>query len=402
MNAVLGIGGCATGGWHLKVYPQSATAAKIVRNHVSIKTMPNVSIIVPTFKEVENVEELLRRLQASLRGVDWEVVFVDDDSPDGTADTVRNVAQADRRVRCVHRIGRRGLASACVEGILSSSAPFIAVMDADLQHDEALLPRMLDEIRAVNVDIVVGSRYIEGGSVGEWDSARALLSRVATRLGKVLLKADLSDPMSGFFMIRRDVAVRSIRNGARGIGFKILLDIFASSPEPLRWKELPYRFRNRHAGQSKLDTTVAWEYFLMLVDKLVGHIVPVRFVAFSLVGGLGVVMHMTVLVALHKVGSVSFFLAQATATLAAMTLNFWLNNVLTYRDVRLRGWGLLRGWLSFVLACSVGAVANVGIAVYLFAFDTFWVTSAIAGVLVGAVWNYAITAVYTWRRPQGA
>ena len=364
--------------------------------------MPNVSIIVPTFKEVENVEELLRRLQASLRGVDWEVVFVDDDSPDGTADTVRNVAQADRRVRCVHRIGRRGLASACVEGILSSSAPFIAVMDADLQHDEALLPRMLDEIRAVNVDIVVGSRYIEGGSVGEWDSARALLSRVATRLGKVLLKADLSDPMSGFFMIRRDVAVRSIRNGARGIGFKILLDIFASSPEPLRWKELPYRFRNRHAGQSKLDTTVAWEYFLMLVDKLVGHIVPVRFVAFSLVGGLGVVMHMTVLVALHKVGSVSFFLAQATATLAAMTLNFWLNNVLTYRDVRLRGWGLLRGWLSFVLACSVGAVANVGIAVYLFAFDTFWVTSAIAGVLVGAVWNYAITAVYTWRRPQGA
>jgi len=364
--------------------------------------MPQLSVIVPTFNEIGNVIELTDRVAVALSGIDWEMIFVDDDSPDGTAETVREMAQADRRVRCVQRIGRRGLSTSCIEGMLASSAPFVAVIDADHQHDEQLLPRMFELINGEALDVVVGSRYVESGGIGAWDESRATFSRIATRLSRLVLKADLQDPMSGFFMIRHDAFVACLRAGVSGVGFKILLDLFATSPTPLRYRELPYQFRNRVSGESKLDSNVAWEYFIMLLDKFTGGAVPIRFIAFSLVGGLGLIVHLIVLSALFKGTGTSFLWAQAAATMIAMTSNYVLNNVLTYRDLRLRGWRFVRGWFSFVLACGVGAIANIGIADYLFHKDSFWVSSAIAGVLVGAVWNYAVTAVYTWKTPKGA
>jgi dolichol-phosphate mannosyltransferase len=364
--------------------------------------MPQLSVIVPTFNEIGNVIELRDRVAEALAGVDWEMIFVDDDSPDGTAEAVRKMAQDDRRVRCLQRIGRRGLSTACIEGMLASSAPVVAVIDADHQHDEQLLPRMYELINGGDLDVVVGSRYVESGGIGAWDESRATFSRIATRLSRVVLKADLQDPMSGFFMIRHDAFVACVKAGVSGVGFKILLDLFATSPTPLRYRELPYQFRNRLAGESKLDTNVAWEYVVMLLDKFMGGVVPIRFIAFSLVGGLGLVVHLIVLSAMFKGAGTTFLWAQAGATMVAMTSNYVLNNVLTYRDMRLRGWAFVRGWFSFVLACSVGALANVGIADYLFHKEgSFWVSSAIAGVLVGAVWNYAVTAVYTWKKPKG-
>ena len=359
--------------------------------------MPQLSVIVPTFNEIGNVIELRNRVAEALTGIDWEMIYVDDNSPDGTAQAVREMAQTDRRVRCIQRIGRRGLSTACIEGMLASSAPVVAVIDADLQHDERLLPKMFELLQGNDLDVVVGSRYVESGGIGNWDSSRAAFSRWATQLSRVVLKADLKDPMSGFFMIRHDVAVNCIKAGMSGVGFKILLDLFATSPVPLRHRELPYEFRNRVAGESKLDTNVAWEYFIMLLDKVTGGVVPIRFIAFSLVGGFGVLVHLAVLAAMFKGLGTSFLVAQSGATLVAMTSNYVMNNLLTYRDMRLRGWGFVRGWLSFVLACSVGALANVGIADYLFHKDSFWITSAIAGVLVGVVWNYAVTAVVTWK-----
>jgi dolichol-phosphate mannosyltransferase len=374
-------------------------AAAAAPGHASIV---DLAIVVPTFNEAGNVRELVARVDAALPGVSWEMIFVDDDSPDGTAAVVRNVARRDARVRCIQRLGRRGLTSACLEGMLSSSAPCIAVMDADLQHDERLLPDMLRLLQRGDTDIVVGSRYAEGGGTGQWKRSRARASRLATRLSRMVLRADLTDPMSGFFMMRHDAAVGCVRAGMSGIGFKILVDLFASSPRPLRFREVPYEFRPRFAGASKLDSSVAWEYVLMLLDKLVGRIVPVRFIAFSLVGAVGVGVHLLVLGALYRGMAVSFVASQAVATLVAMTSNFLMNNLLTYRDMRLRGPALLRGWLSFVVACSIGALANVGVAAYLYGQETFWVTSAIAGVLVGSVWNYAVTAVYTWRSGRHA
>jgi dolichol-phosphate mannosyltransferase len=303
---------------------------------------------------------LVKRVDSCLRGVSWELIFVDDNSSDGTAECVRKVSRSDPRVRCILRIGRRGLSSACIEGMLSSSAPYIAVMDADLQHDEALLPNMLDILRQGDTDIVAGSRYMAGGGTGQWEKSRAQYSNIATRLSRLALKAELSDPMSGFFMIRYDAVLRCMRAGVSGIGFKILLDLFASSPQPLRFRELPYQFRDRFSGASKLDIMVAWEYLMLLMDKLLGHTVPVRFITFSLIGGFGIIVHLLVLSLLYRGFNTSFVAGQIVATLVAMTSNFALNNVLTYRDMRLRGRGLVRGWLMFVLVCSVGAVANVG------------------------------------------
>lgn len=360
---------------------------------------PELSVIVPTFNERANVLEMVQRLQESLAGHCWEVIFVDDDSPDETAQFVREIGQRDNRVRCIQRIGRRGLSSACIEGMLASSAPYLAVIDGDLQHDETLLPRMLSILKNEEIDILIGTRYAHGGGLGNWNQSRAAISRFATRLSRLVLKADLSDPMSGFFMLRREAMDYSVRK-LSGIGFKILVDLFASSPHPLRFKELPYEFRTRKVGESKLDTQAVWGYVMLLLDKLVGHIIPVRFVGFCFVGGFGVLVHFAVLAVLLNQVGISFVSSQSIATFIAMTSNFTLNNVLTYRDMRLRGWKWLRGWMSFILACSIGALTNVGIASYLFSMDNKWVQSALAGILVGTVWNYAVTMVYTWQKPK--
>jgi len=367
--------------------------------HPSLNGNVELSIIVPTFNERENVQELVNRLQTCLSGVQWEAIFVDDDSADGTAEQVRQIARRDPRIRCVHRIGRRGLSSACTEGMLASSAPFLAVMDADCQHDERVLPRMLELLRKGDADLVVGSRYAEGGGIGSWSKSRARMSRFATQLSRSVIKQDLSDPMSGYFALRREVldsTVRSLSN----LGFKILLDIMASSPRALRLKEVPYEFRNRHAGESKLDSHAMWDYLMLLLDKTVGHIVPVRFIAFGIVGAVGVALHFLVLIALFRVMTSSFSISQASATVAAMTGNFAMNNALTFKDKRLRGWRWLKGWVSFMLVCSVGAFANVGIASYLFTRQTAWALAAVAGIAVGAVWNYSMTNVYTWGNPS--
>jgi dolichol-phosphate mannosyltransferase len=361
-----------------------------------MSTPIEISVIVPTFNERDNVLELVSRLERCLAGRAWEVIFVDDDSPDDTAALVRRLAQQDRRVRCLQRIGRRGLSSACVEGMLASGAPVLAVMDGDLQHDEELLPRMLDVLKQGDADVVVGTRYSAGGGVGQWEASRARMSRFATRLSRYVVRADISDPMSGFFALRREAFEAAVRQ-LSSIGFKILLDLVASSPAPLRICELPYQFRTRRAGESKLDSQAVWEYLMLLVDKLVGAYVPARFVAFAAIGGLGVAVHFVVLAALFGPLHVSFAASQTAAALVAMTSNFALNNALTYRDRRLRGWGWLKGWLSFTLVCSIGLLANVGIAAYLFASQTAWVLAALAGIAVGAVWNYAVTSAYTWR-----
>lgn len=358
---------------------------------------PELAVVVPTFNERENVALLRDLVAEALAGVDWELIFVDDDSADGTAETVRAMAQSDPRIRCVQRIGRRGLSTACIEGVLASAAPYVAVMDADLQHDERLLPRMLQSLKQEGCDLVVGSRYVEGGGIGGWDERRAGMSSLATRLSRIICKIEIADPMSGFFMMRRDVFERAMR-GLSGQGFKILLDLLASSPAPLRIKELPYEFRPRRHGTSKLDTLVAWEFGMLLADKLVGHIVPVRFALFAFIGALGLVVHLATLRGALTLPSLGFAGAQAVATVVAMTSNFFLNNLFTYRDQRLHGWRLLRGLFSFYLICAVGAVGNVGIAAYVFAADNVWWLAGISGAIVGSVWNYAVSSVFTWRR----
>jgi len=357
--------------------------------------MPEISIVVPTFSESENIAQLHERIAACLANLNWELIVVDDDSPDGTADIVRELAQRDCRVRCIQRLGRRGLSTAVVEGAMSSAAPVLAVMDADLQHDESILPVMLERLRAQDLDVVVGSRYMEGGSTGEWQQSRRMISRIAGRLAQGLVPADLRDPMSGFFVVKAPL-MRDAARRLSGYGYKILLDLFASAGRPLRFAEVAYTFRPRTHGTSKLDTLVVWEYLMLLLDKRIGHIIAPRLLFFAMVGGSGVLVHYSVLSLLFVGAGLTFTLGQSVATVTAMTWNFVLNNLFTYRDRRLTGWRFVRGLLSFYAVCGVGALANIGIAAYSFAYNAQWMLSAAAGIVVGMMWNYLATARFTW------
>jgi dolichol-phosphate mannosyltransferase len=356
-----------------------------------------LSVIVPTYNESENVPLLVAKLGAALAGIDWEVIFVDDDSRDGTARIARSLAQSSGgRVRVVQRIGRRGLSSACVEGALASSAPYIAVMDGDLQHDERLLPRMLEALKKDGNEIVVGSRFVPGGDVGEFAANRIKISKAGAQLARLVVKQDLSDPMSGFFMLRRDVFERVVRR-LSAKGFKILLDIFASAPKPLKTVELPFTFGSRIKGESKLDTMVAWEYAMLLLDKMVGGYVPVRFLMYLGVGTFGLGVHFIILWFTYKSRMLPFAESQSIATAVAMVFNYWLNNVITYRDQKLKGIRFIYGFFSFAVICSIGALSNIGVASYLFAENQSWWLAGIIGVVLGTVWNYAMTSVFTWR-----
>jgi dolichol-phosphate mannosyltransferase len=289
---------------------EPATAHVAAPEAAGTAVAAELAVVIPTMNERDNVPILVQRLNRVLAGIAWEAIFVDDDSPDGTADLVREIGRRQPHIRVVQRLGRRGLSSACIEGILASSAPYVAVMDGDLQHDEALLPAMLAEIKAARLDIVIASRYAGSGSVGDWQRSRVLISTFAGRLGRTVIKAELSDPMSGFFMITRDAFAATMRS-LSGQGFKILLDLFASSPRPLAFAEMPLTFRRRLHGESKLDALVAWEYLLLLVQKLAGPAVPVRFLLFAAIGALGLGAHLAVLWLATNVFFLTFALAQS-------------------------------------------------------------------------------------------
>src|SRR5438094_4108114 len=356
---------------------------------------PELTVVIPTLNEVENVGRIVESLNTTLTGLAWELIFVDDDSGDGTAGEVRRISRSNPHIRCLQRIGRRGLSTAVIEGILASSAPFVAVMDGDLQHDETLLPLMLAVLKSEPIELVVGSRYTSGGSLGAWRRSRVHISKLATSFSRLICKSDIADPMSGFFMLRREL-FDSVVHGLSGQGFKILLDLLVTANRTVAIKELPYEFRDRQYGESKLDVLVTWEFLALLADKIIGHIIPVRFALFALIGGAGLIVHLIVLW-LCLIYHYQFTLAQAVATVVAMTSNFFLNNVFTYYDQRLVGWRAARGLLSFYAVCSLGALANVGIASYIFSYDQVWWIAGISGVVIGSVWNYSVSSVFIWK-----
>jgi dolichol-phosphate mannosyltransferase len=356
--------------------------------------MPELTVVVPAFRERENLPALLAALEQTLEGRDWEAIVVVDDALDGSDDLVRERAQRDRRVRCLHRIGRRGLASACIEGMLASSAPYLAVMDADLQHDERLLPRLFQAARDGEADVVVASRYMAGGSTGELAADRVRISRLASALGRVLCSG-LTDPMSGFFVLRRSFLDRVVRR-LYGRGFKILLDLIAAARGQVRIVELPYRMRSRQRGESKLGARVIAEFFMLILYHLTGRFLPARFFLFGAVGLTGVGIHLAVLAAAFAVTGGNFLASQALATWVAMTNNFFLNNVFTYGDQRLRGVGLWRGLVSFYVACGIGAFINIAVAEWLYLQSVTYWAAGMAGALIAAVWNFFTTASFTW------
>jgi dolichol-phosphate mannosyltransferase len=347
----------------------------------------DLAVVLPTYNESANVGEVIARLEVVLAGLRWEAIFVDDDSPDGTAEVVRTYARKDPRIRLIHRVGRRGLSSACIEGIMASSA------------DEAALPAMFALLRRDSLDVVVGTRNAEGGSMGEFSKGRVLLSRMGERISQYVCRLKLSDPMSGFFILHRPFFLEVIQY-LQGGGFKILVDVLASSRRPVRVGEVGYRFRNRKHGDSKLDVNAAVEYLFLVINKGTRDLIPTRFAIFGLVGATGLVAHLFCLFLLVKLLHVAFFPAQIAATVVAMTENFFLNNLITYRDRKLRGIRLWWGLLSFWIACSFGAWASVIFARSLLNQGIPWYLAGLAGVIISSVWNYSISSLFTWQAPR--
>jgi dolichol-phosphate mannosyltransferase len=377
-----------------------ARLADPISTAFGIEPAPELTVVVPAYNERPNISLMVALLRQALDGdaataVTWEVVFVDDNSPDGTAAEARTIGETDRRVRCIRRIGRRGLAGACLEGMLASQAKYVAVLDADLQHDETRLPAMLQILRDGKADLVVASRRMEEGSDAGLSGPRSRISKFASALAQGLLRIELTDPMSGFFMLRRDV-VEEIAPSLSNQGFKILLDIVATC-RTLRIVELPYVFRERLHGASKLDAQIALDFVALLVAKLTNDTVSFRFLMFCFVGLTGIAIHMGALRLALEAVDLRFSAAQAAATVTAMCWNFGLNNWLTYRDQRLRGWRFLTGLLRFQLVCSVGALWNIGAATWIYDYGASWWLAGLGGALMGAVWNYLVSAAFVWR-----
>ena len=375
----------------------SAAAPARADTAVAVHPAPELSIVVPTFNERANVPILVERLSRLLPSPDWEIVFVDDNSPDGTAAVARAIGETDSRVRCIRRFGRRGLAGACLEGMLASQARYLAVMDADLQHDEGLLVAMLDQLRTGRTDLVVASRYLSGGSAAGLSTQRSRMSRAANALVRFLLGIDLTDPMSGHFMIRRD-AFEPLAAAISSQGFKILLDILATGRGRLRIVELPSTFRQRQHGQSKLDSKIALDFAALVTAQLTNNAVSARFLLYCLVGLTGIGIHLGLL-RIFLAAALAFGTAQALATVGAITWNFVLNNLFTYRDQRLSGWRFVTGLIRFQLICAVGAISNVGIATWIYDYHSVWWVAGLGGALIGTVWNFAVSAAFVWRAP---
>ena len=360
---------------------------------------PQLAVIVPSYNERGNIELLYEKVAIALGDTHWEMIVVDDNSPDGTADVVVELSRVYANIRCLRRFGRRGLASACVEGMAVTSAPYVAVIDADLQHDEAILPEMLRKAVA-GADLVVGSRFIEGGSAGEGLSETRLSgSQFATKMAGMIAGQSVSDPMSGFFLMRREAALRAAPKLASD-GFKILIDLIVTSQrmgQPLSVAEVPYTFRPRHAGESKMNPLIVIQYLGLWVSKLTNGVLPPSFLLFGLVGGTGVVVHLLTLGLFSSALGQGFLVSQIAATLIAMTWNFVLNNNLTYADRKLRGKKLIKGLLSFFAICALGGIANISVANAIYAFDHQTFIAGLSGAIMSSVFNYAVTRAFTWK-----
>lgn len=362
------------------------------------RSKPTVSVIVPTYRESANIPILFERIKRVLNGAPWELVVVDDDSPDGTSSVAFALAAEDRRIRCLRRVNRSGLAGAVIEGWMSSSADFVAVIDGDLQHDESILPKMYEALARGSGNLAIGARIRNASGSGSLSPARQALSDLGAWFFRRIAGTTVADPMSGFFMIRREIVSR-LAPRLSPDGFKILVDVILSAGGGLKIVEIPYEFRKRNAGESKLTPLVGIDFLGLVVHHATAGILPIRFVLFAMIGAGGLIVHILTLSAvLHWFGTLTFDAGQLIATIVAMGSNFILNNEITYRPYRFQGPGMVVGFLAFALGCSVGALANLNVASWLYRADQTWWLAGLAGALLSVVWNYAVSTNLIWRR----
>ncbi len=361
-------------------------------------TLPasRISIIAPTYNESGNVIPFIERTKVALRDKDWEIIFVDDNSADGTAQKIFDYAADDPRIRIITRLKDRGLAKSSIQGMLSAKGGLLCVMDVDGQHDPEVVKDLVDRLYQDDLHIVSASRRL--GDERQSDALSPLrntLSKVGNWLSSFVLGRRLVDPLTGFFVIRREVFLR-LAPELGDAGFKLLLDILYAHKE-LRHAEVPFDFQARLSGESKLDSYVIWKFVTFLLSKMTRGIVPANLISFLFVGGLGLFVHLAVLYSALAL-TVPFIAAQTAATLVAATSNFLLNNLLTFQDRRLRGLNKFWGYLKFLFVSSVGIVANVSAATLAYERLVHVVFLAtLAGIAIDTVWKFVIANKFIWK-----
>ena len=359
---------------------------------MTLESKPKLSLVVCTLNEVEAIAGLIREVSVALSPLDYELIVVDDGSTDGTAVAVRECS--DPRVQLIERQGVRGLASAAVAGWDAARGELLALMDGDGQHDPRLLPELVAALQAESTDIAIGVRDLSADQA--LSRRRVWLSRAGVRLAGAALGASLTDPLSGYFVMRRAFYQR-VQPHLSGVGFKILVDLIASArPRPVI-VERTTALRPRLGGKSKLDLRVVADLIALLIEKRLGGWLPARFILFTGVGLSGVVVNVAALILLHSLGGASPAPSILSAIFLAMCWNFWLNNLLTFRDQRLRGAYLIRGFLAFVASCAIGALANFLLAEALRRLGWPLALAGGVGALTAGVFNFWAVRRVTWR-----
>lgn len=361
-----------------------------------------LSVIVPTYNERANIAPMVASLDRALGSLPWEVIFVDDGSPDGTAEEVRSIARHDRRVRLISRHNRRGLASAVVEGGLAAVGEVVAVMDGDLQHDESVLPELYRRVASGEADIASASRFLEDHArEGLSSDQRLALSNRGISMANRFFGLQLTDPLTGFFALRRDKLEAAVPR-LSGLGFKILLDLITSMDKP-RVSEAPFRFRQRVAGESKLDRRVMYDFFLFFMEKWIGRFAPIpgTWLSTALIASLGILAHLALVIPAVSLFDLPFAPAQIAAAVLSVLVIFSANNWVSRSDAMLKGARFWQGLAVFCLMSAIGVATNVGVAVLIQRDfpELVYVLPATAGALISVVWNFmAGKAFGFWNR----
>ena len=353
------------------------------------------SLVVPTYCESQNIAILVEKVHQSLSSYSYELVVVDDNSPDGTSEIANSLSQ-QYPVRVITRRNERGLASAVVEGFKQARGDILGVIDADLQHPPEVIPELLETVMS-GADVVIASRYVEGGGSEGWSASRKIISKGSKLLAQVLLPAarGIKDPLSGFFLLRKEV-IDGVELSPTG--YKILLEVLVKG-KATEVAEVPYIFKVRERGTSNLTSGEGIRY-LKHLTRLTGlQAGAMRFLKFSLVGLSGVLVNEGLLWLLTENLGLYYLLSAAIAVETAIITNFILNDIWTFRDRRTPGTRSLLGrGLKFNLVSLGGLGINIAI---------LWTVTEVVGIsylisnLIGiagaTLWNYTINTLWTWR-----
>lgn len=357
----------------------------------------SVALVVPTYNECDNILAFYKDAASALAQLDWQIIFVDDNSPDGTAAVAEELAIDDRRVRVIVRFHQRGLTSAVLQGVCSANTSYVVVTDADLQHDLCKIPEMLHLLNTDQADLVIGTRYEEGGSTeGLANGFRIWLSRTGTKVAQAFVPVPVSDPMSGFFAFRRKKLLQILAK-VDPLGFKVLFDILLLGGHQIRISEIPYHFRNRHAGSSKLDGRIQWDFLIQIIYHLLKQLVPHDLISFILVGASGAIVELTMLGLGVAIGAPNGPM-QTAAIGAATTWNFLLNHCLTFhRHLKINA-DLAIKFVLYATAVAIGIIVDISAATI--SMQKLYATELLAsilGVCADTIWRFAVAKAIIWR-----